>query len=339
MKTYEDSRQHILYNLRTLQSDNFEELALEVFRFQIEFNPLYSKYLNLLGIESENVKSSRQIPFLPIQFFRNHNIITGKWEEEFIFSSSGTTGQTTSRHFVRNIGYYFQNAEAGFHAAYGPLESFRIFALLPSYLEREGSSLVAMADYFIRKSNHSESGFFLDDLNKLATFLKDTSRTEIMKTILLGVSFALLNLAEQHPMDLRHCIIMETGGMKGRRKEITREELHTILKNAFKVDVIHSEYGMTELFSQAWSKGEGLFIPSPTMKVLAREITDPFAFADFGKTGVLNVIDLANVDTCSFIATDDLCKVYADGSFEVLGRLDESDVRGCNLLVQDRSIV
>ena len=220
----------------------------------------------------------------------------------------------------------------GFEAFYGAVADYCVLGLLPSYLERSGSSLIAMVDHFIQLSKHPKSGFFLYDHAALADVLRQCQKTQ-QPTLLIGVSFALLDFAEQYSLDLSRITIMETGGMKGRRKEITRQVLHTILQDAFQVDVIHSEYGMTELLSQGYSKGKGIFYPTPTMKVLAREITDPFAVQKNNKTGVLNIIDLANLDSCAFIATDDLGKVAVDGSFEILGRLDSSDVRGCNLMV------
>lgn len=312
----------------------FNLLALDVFRFQAQHNSLYRQYLDLLGVRPQQVASVGAIPFLPIQFFKTYTIQTGSWAPALAFASSGTTASTTSRHLLRDPEFYRQNARRGFVHFYGPLEGYCILALLPSYLERTNSSLVFMAEDFIQQSRRPQSGFFLYNTGKLAEILTDCKKNGI-PALLLGVSFALWDLAEQHPMDLRGVTIMETGGMKGRRQELTREELHGILKSAFQVETIHSEYGMTELLSQAYSPGSGLFRPSPAMRVLAREITDPFAIQSPGKTGALNIVDLANLDTISFIATDDLGRVYDDGSFEVLGRLDASDARGCNLLVAD----
>lgn len=311
---------------------NFEARALALFRHQAAQNPLYREYIGLLGIDPGQVDSLERIPFLPIQFFKTHSIQTGDWQPELVFSSSGTTGMITSRHPVREAAFYLENAERCFEAFYGPVGQYCFLALLPAYLEREGSSLVYMADHFIKRSTHRQSGFFLYEQNKLAEVLADCQARKI-PTVLLGVSFALLDLAEQHPMHIPDVIVMETGGMKGRRQEITREELHATLCQAFGIPVIHSEYGMTELLSQAYSQGKGRYRPGPLMQVRTREITDPLCPQRPGRLGAINIIDLANKDSCAFIATDDLGKVYADGTFEVLGRMDNSDIRGCNLMV------
>lgn len=314
--------------------EEFDALALGLFQYQSQYNPLYRQFLSLLGIASREINRVEDIPFLPIQFFKTHDIQTGSWAPALIFSSSGTTASTTSRHLLRDPEFYRRNARRGFAHFYGPLEDYCVLALLPSYLERSGSSLVFMAEDFIRQSRYPQSGFFLYNTEELVGILADCKKKAV-PTLLLGVSFALWELAEQHPMDLNGITIMETGGMKGRRRELPREELHGILKAAFRVEAIHSEYGMAELLSQAYSRGGGLFRPTPTMRVLAREITDPLTWQQPGKTGALNIIDLANLDTISFIATDDLGRVCEDGSFEILGRLDASDARGCNLLVAD----
>lgn len=308
----------------------FDALALDVFRFQAAHNAVYARYLSLLKVDFQKVDSIGSIPFLPIQFFKNHVVKTGTWIPETTFSSSGTTGDATSRLPVRDVDFYLENAMSGFRHFYGDPAEYCILALLPSYLERLGSSLVCMAEHFIRQSNYPQSGFFLKNTDEL---LQIIAAGRPPKVLLLGVSFALLDLAERHAPGLHDVVVMETGGMKGRRRELTRPELHGILKKAFKVSVIHSEYGMTELFSQAYSKGEGRFFPAPSMRVFSREITDPLTRQQPGKTGVLDIIDLANFDTCSFIATGDLGRVFPDGSFEVLGRLDNSDIRGCNLMM------
>lgn len=313
-------------------SNQFSKLALKIFRFQAENNPLYRKYIELLNIDYQTVKSISNIPFLPIQFFKNHKIQTGNWLPETVFSSSGTTGKNTSRHLVHDEKFYLKNTVVGFENFYGDLSEYCVLALLPSYLERKGSGLISMAEHFIKLSKHDQSGFFLNNLRELVSILKDCQNQKI-PTLLIGVSFALLDLAERFNLDLSGIIVAETGGMKGRRKEITREELHDFLKKRLNISEIHSEYGMTELFSQAWSKGHGIFRPAPTMRVLTREITDPLSTQKFGKTGAINIIDLANLDTISFVATDDLGRVYEDNSFEILGRTDASDVRGCNLLL------
>lgn len=313
---------------------DFEPLALEVFRYQAEHNPLYQEYLELLSVQPGAVQRLADIPCLPISLFKGHTIQTGSWKPQAVFSSSGTTATKTSKHLLRSKVFYQESARRSFQTFYGPLKDYCVLALLPSYLERTGSSLVFMAEDFIRQSEHPDSGFFLYNTEALLQILQKCQKSG-QPTLLIGVSFALLDLAEAHPADLSGITIMETGGMKGRRRELTRAELHEKLQQAFGVETVHSEYGMTELLSQAYSKGAGLFHAAPTMRVLAREVTDPFNYTAYGRTGTLNIIDLANLDTLSFIATDDLGKVYEDHSFEVLGRLDASDARGCNLMVAD----
>lgn len=315
-----------------IESKQFENIALEVFRYQATANPLYAKFIDLLGLKVGNVTTIREIPFLPIQFFKNYTIQSGEWEPDSIFTSSGTTGTQTSRHLLRESAWYQAISRRCFETFYGNPSDYCVLALLPAYLERTGSSLIAMVDDFITQSNYSESGFFLKHTDDLLEKIKHCIEQKI-PTLLIGVSFALLDFSEMNPMDLDAIIVMETGGMKGRRKELTRTELHTQLQNSFKQKNIHSEYGMTELTSQAYSKGKGLYYPGPTMRVLSREINDPFSILKSSSTGVLNIVDLGNLDTCSFIATDDLGKVYADHHFEVLGRMDHSDLRGCNLLI------
>ncbi|MEO9512470.1 MAG: acyl transferase [Flavobacteriaceae bacterium] len=309
----------------------FERLAMQVFLFQFEKNPVYKIYCQHLGKSPLNVLRVEEIPFLPIEFFKSHKVVSSKGNPQAIFESSGTTQSRTSRHFVNDISLYEQSYSLGFNTFYGQPESFCILALLPSYLEREGSSLIYMIKDLVGKSKHASSGFYLYDLEKLHQTLYHLEQ-EKTKTLLVGVSFALLDLAEQFPMPLEHTIIMETGGMKGRRKELIREELHDILKTAFGIPEIHSEYGMTELLSQAYSHGHGRFKAPNWMKITTRDTEDPFTKQTFGKTGGINVIDLANVHSCSFIATQDLGKTYANGTFEILGRFDQSDVRGCNLM-------
>lgn len=309
---------------------NFEDIALKLFHFQIKSNRTYDAFTAYLGRRSPS--SLRDIPFLPIGFFKSHDVKTGDWTPEVVFSSSGTGG-VTSHHAVRSRTSYLQRTESIFEYFFGPLTDYIIAALLPSYLEREGSSLVAMADYFIRRSGSAESGFFLNNQAELVERLQAWKQSG-RKVLLLGVSFALLDLAEDHPADLSHCMIMETGGMKGRRQEITRQELHGVLRSRLGVKQVLSEYGMTELLSQAYSMGEGRFLTPPGMRVMIRDINDPFDLGQREKAGGINVIDLANVDSCAFIETQDLGKINQDGSFEVLGRIDNSDVRGCNLLVE-----
>lgn len=329
------ARNQLWEKLQRLSPATFEPLALEIFRYQAAFNPLYGRYLELLGVAPDQVGRLPDIPFLPIQFFKRYDIKTGNWQEEAIFSSSGTTGTATSRHHVRSLQDYLDNTRRGFRHFYGDPEQYCVLALLPSYLERTGSSLIAMAGHFIERSAYSQSGFFLYNTQELLRIIEDCQKKHI-PVLLLGVSFALLDLAEEGIFNFGGVIVMETGGMKGRRRELTRRELHAALKGAFHVEHIHSEYGMTELFSQAYSPGEGRYRPAPTMRVLTREITDPLAPQVAGRTGGINIIDLANLDTISFIATDDLGKVYEEGDFEILGRLDASDIRGCNLLLSEQ---
>jgi hypothetical protein len=347
-------RADLLPMLANLHEANFNAAAYALFLYQADHNPLYRRYLELLnrlpdsafywapeGSTSSlfqhpsNPVSSpiHRLPFLPISFFKTHSVQSDHWEVQTEFNSSGTTGQQPARHLVRDLDFYLENSRKGFSYFYGDPSEWVVLALLPSYLERSGSSLVAMADHFIRRSKFPESGFFLDDFEGLQNVLK-ACRAKKHKTLLLGVSFALLDLAEQYPMDLSGVAIMETGGMKGRRRELTRAALHETLQTAFGVDKIHSEYGMTELFSQAYALEGSRFRPAPTMRVLATELNDPFCPVLPGRTGVLNIIDLANLDTCGFIQTEDLGRVYADGSFEVLGRADTAEMRGCNLMVE-----
>ena len=325
------TRRQLLKKIENIHLEDFDSLTMDVFKYQAQHNTLYKEYLSLLNCQVSSILHPSQIPFLPISFFKTHEIKTGSWNSDQTFTSSGTTGTLTSRHHLLDLNFYLVNTKKGFEFFYPPVKELAVLALLPSYLERQGSSLVAMADYFIQLSQYEQSGFFLNNVEELLEVLSDCKAKNI-PTLLLGVSFALLDLAENYPQDLKNTIIMETGGMKGRRKEITREELHKTLKDAFNAASIHSEYGMTELLSQGYSKGDGLFYPCPTMKVLTREVTDPLSIQQRGKTGVINIIDLANIDSISFIATDDLGKVYEDDSFEILGRLDASDIRGCNLL-------
>ena len=310
----------------------FEQLALEIFQFQYYNNPVYHQFCKLLKIEPGTVLSIDKIPFLPIEFFKTHRVFVGNEKAQDVFLSSGTTGQNQSKHYVKDLSLYQQSFTKGFEHFYGKIDDYTILALLPSYLERKGSSLIYMMNDFIAKSNNQKSGFFLKNEHKLIDLLHFLNKNK-QKTILFGVSFALLDLAEKHQIDLSNIIIMETGGMKGRREEITRDALHHIYKKAFRVENIHSEYGMTELLSQAYSKGNGLFKAPPWMKILIRDINDPFCLLSENKTGGINVIDLANINSCSFIATHDLGKSLASNQFEVLGRFDNSDLRGCNLLI------
>lgn len=312
--------------------EQFEQIALEVFHFQYKNNPVYSGFVNRLVRDVTTINKLSQIPFLPIQFFKTHRVYCDGKNEEIIFSSSGTTGTNTSKHYVANKRLYHTSFRKCFELFYGIREDFCVLALLPSYLEREGSSLIYMVDDLIRTSNYNESGYYLKADEHLLATLRSLEQRKI-KTILIGVSYALLDFSESYQINLQHTVVMETGGMKGKRKELVREELHQLLSNAFGVKAIHSEYGMTELLSQAYSKGNGKFLCPPWMRVEAREIDDPLSPALTQKTGGLNVIDLANLNSCSFIATQDLVKVYPDETFEVLGRFDNSEIRGCNLLL------
>jgi len=323
-------------SILNLRSADFEKKAVQIFGYQAQNNLVYQQYLSLLKVDHKKVRYISQIPFLPIALFKSHQVISGTHPVQIIFSSSGTTGSTTSQHHVIDPEFYLKIARKGFTSFYGSLEDYCVLALLPAYLERRGSSLVYMVDDFIRRSKYPESGFYLNNLEALSKQLV-VNQSKNIPTILIGVSFALMDLAEQFPQNLSNIIFMETGGMKGRRKEITRDELHAQLKKAFNLPNVHSEYGMTELLSQAYSMGDGWFKGSPTFKAITREITDPFAFINTGRTGLLNIIDLANIDSCSFLATDDLGQIRPDGSFKVIGRLDASDIRGCNLMVNDNT--
>ncbi|WP_296143221.1 acyl transferase [uncultured Flavobacterium sp.] len=310
----------------------FEKIALKVFRFQYDNNVVYREFCQYLNVEKHDVKSLQQIPFLPIQFFKSHEVLSSEEKIQETFTSSGTTGMTTSRHLVTDITLYEESYRKAFSQFYGNIENYAVLALLPSYLDREGSSLIYMVDDLIKLSNHSESGFYLNNYDELIQKLieLDSAGENI---ILIGVTYALLDLIERQNFQLRNTIIMETGGMKGRRKEMIREELHDLLCKGFGVDAIHSEYGMTELLSQAYSLGHGVFECPNWMQILIRDTEDALSYIENGKTGGINVIDLANINSCSFIATQDLGKKKPNNSFEVLGRFDNSDIRGCNLMV------
>ena len=310
----------------------FEKISLEVFRHQYQHVPAYRKFCDLLNIDPQIVKHTTEIPFLPIEFFKSHSIIANGEKPQITFTSSGTTGSVTSKHHVSDLTLYERSFNLAFEGSYGKVKDLVILALLPSYLEREGSSLVYMVHHLIEKSGHPESGFYLDDLEKLKVTM-ETLEKKGKKVLLIGVSFALLDLVEVYSFQLKNTIIMETGGMKGRRREMIREELHQILKKGFGVDHIHSEYGMTELLSQAYSTGEGIFTCPPWMKIYIRDPEDALTYLSSQKTGGINVIDLANFNSCSFITTQDLGKNLGDEKTEILGRFDNSDIRGCNLMV------
>ncbi len=310
----------------------FEKIALKVFRYQHENNLVYREFCDLMKVEPQKVKTLQQIPFLPIQFFKSHAVVSNTNPVQNTFTSSGTTGMVTSKHMVTDTSIYEESYRKGFSQFYGNIEDYVVLALLPSYLERDGSSLIYMVEDLIHLSNHDDSGFYLHNhdelINKLTTL--DQSGQNV---ILIGVTFALLDLIEKHQFQLQNTIIMETGGMKGRRKEMIREELHQQLCEGFGVTAIHSEYGMTELLSQAYSLGEGVFECPTWIQILVRDTEDALTYIPQGKTGGINVIDLANINSCSFIATQDLGKKNPNNSFEVLGRFDNSDIRGCNLMV------
>ena len=310
----------------------FEKMALKVFRFQYENNPVYQEFCNFLKVEKGNVKSLEQIPFLPIQFFKSHEVLSSPNPIQETFVSSGTTGMITSKHLVTDVSLYESSYKNAFSEFYGNIEDYAVLALLPSYLEREGSSLIYMVKDLIALSNNGNSGFHLNDYDALIAKLIDLDASG-QNVLLIGVTYALLDLIELHNFQLQNTIIMETGGMKGKRKEMIREELHEILCKGFGVTSIHSEYGMTELLSQAYSLGNGIFECPNWMSILIRDTEDALTYVTLGKTGGINVIDLANINSCSFIATQDLGKKYPNNSFEVLGRFDNSDIRGCNLMV------
>ena len=322
--------QNRIFNIQNNQE--FTEVALIVFKHQFKNNKVYRSFCDLLYIHPSNITTIEEIPFLPVQFFKSREVISSLDEVQEIFTSSGTTGSVTSKHLVTDINLYKESYLKGFAHFYGNIEEYTVLALLPNYLEREGSSLVFMVDDLIRKSKNLESGFYLDNIQELAKKLTELDKNG-QKILLIGVSFALLDLIEMQQFNLKNTIIMETGGMKGRRKELVREELHSILKNGFGVSKIHSEYGMTELLSQGYSKGNGVFVSPPWMKILTRDTEDALTINALGKNGGINVIDLANYNSCSFIATQDLGKVHENETFEIIGRFDNSDIRGCNLLV------
>ncbi len=319
-----------IFNIQTEQE--FTKAALEVFKYQFTNNKVYRSFCDLLYKHPSDVKNITDIPFLPIQFFKSRKVISSLEEAQEIFTSSGTTGSVVSKHFVTDINVYKESYLKGFHHFYGNIEEYTVLALLPNYLERKGSSLVYMVDDLIKKSKNSDSGFYLNNLSELAQKLIALDNKG-QKVLLIGVSFALLDLIEMCKFTLSNTIIMETGGMKGKRKELIREELHAILQEGFGVSTIHSEYGMTELLSQGYSNGNGVFNTPPWMKILTRDTEDALTVQQQGKTGGINVIDLANYNSCSFIATQDLGKVNLDATFEVIGRFDNSDIRGCNLMV------
>ena len=322
--------QETIFNIKS--EAQFTNFALDVFKYQFKNNKVYRSFCDLLYIHPADVKKVEQIPFLPIQFFKNKKIISSLEEVQEVFTSSGTTGSITSKHFVTDIKLYKESYLKAFAHFYGDIENYVVLALLPNYLERKGSSLVFMVDDLIVKSKNPESGFYLNNIDELAQKLINLDKKD-QKILLIGVSFALLDLIEKHKFQLKNTIVMETGGMKGRRKELVRDELHKILQKGFGVDTIHSEYGMTELLSQGYSKGNGVFETPSWMRILTRDTEDALTILPTGKAGGINVIDLANYNSCSFLATQDLGKVNQNGTFEIIGRFDNSDIRGCNLMV------
>jgi hypothetical protein len=375
---------NIINRIFSIDSDGaFDALAMEVFAFQYVHNAVYKEFCDVLKRTPANAAAVADIPFLPVELFKTHRVVSFEGKEEAVFLSSGTTSQqafpssspshagigdeivdfssitsetnheatikntgstgvyriqagdmttTRSKHFIKDLALYRRSFSEGYRHFYGDPSQYCILALLPSYLERDGSSLVFMVDDLIRQSGHPDSGFYLHDIHALSEKLVRLAGSGD-KVLLLGVSFGLLDLAETHPTKIKNTVVMETGGMKGRRREMVREELHSILKESFGVESIHSEYGMTELLSQAYSTGRGLFACPPWMRVLIRDSNDPLYITDGRRAGGINIIDLANVYSCSFLATQDLGKIHPGGMFEVLGRFDNSDVRGCNLLV------
>jgi hypothetical protein len=326
LETFE-SFERLIY---TANEATFDQIALQLFHFQAIHNPVYEEYLGNLGVQPASITRLSDIPFLPIEFFKSRKVKTGAWKEDIIFSSSGTTSAATSRHFARKK-HYLDNAVRCFNHFYGSPDKFTILALLPGYLDRPGSSLIAMVDHFIRLGSHGASGFYRESKDDLVKVI-DSIRDSRSPAIVWGVTFALLDLAENVGVDLSHCIVMETGGMKGMKSEITRDELQSILKDGLKVSSVSSEYGMTELMSQAYSREDGLFASPPWMKISIRDAEDALDRLPDGRVGGINVIDLANIYSCAFVETQDLGRVVENGRFEVLGRLDNSDIRGCNLL-------
>lgn len=310
----------------------FHKIAMKIFRYQFEHNEVYQKYCSLVNRTPSNVKHLTEVPFLPIEFFKSKDILSSHLPIQTTFTSSGTTGQITSKHHVTDLSFYEQSFRNAFSHFYGNIEDYVVLALLPSYLEREGSSLIYMVNDMIEGSQHPDSGFYLNNYDDLVSKLITLDK-EGQNVLLIGVTYALLDVVEQYDLSLNNTIIMETGGMKGKRKEMIREELHSILTKGFGVNKIHSEYGMTELLSQAYSLGDGIFECPPWMDILIRDTEDPFTLMEHNRTGGINVIDLANFNSCSFIATQDLGKKHENFTFEVLGRFDHADIRGCNLMV------
>lgn len=318
--------------LYSVNETTFEDIALNLFRFQATHNEVYKTFLRHLGIHADKIHSLEAIPFLPISFFKTHQIKSGNWTAETTFASSGTTGITPSIHQIQNLQFYLDHSVKCFEYFFGSITDYHFLALLPSYLERNNSSLVVMVDHFIRRSGSRHSGFYLDNTPKLLSDLEKL-KNDAKKTVLWGVSFALLDLAEKVKPDLSHCIVFETGGMKGRRAEIIRPELHSILRKGLNLSHIYSEYGMTELLSQSYTKGDEHFYSPPWKRIIGRDLSDPMYKGLQNETAGINIIDLANWHSAAFIETEDLGKIFSSDSFEIQGRIDNSDIRGCNLMV------
>lgn len=321
-------------DLYSLNETGFDDIALAIFQFQAKNNAVYASWINGLGIDWQSITRVAEIPFLPISFFKTQTVKSGEWPPETLFKSSTTSGGVPSIHHVKDLPFYLNHAKRCFEYFFGSVSNFHFFALLPSYLERGDSSLVAMIDFFIRQSGSAYSSFYRENTDKLLADIELARKNRERRIMVWGVTYALLDLAERHSPDLSDCLIFETGGMKGRRKELTRSALHEVLKEGLGVDKIYSEYGMTELFSQAYTRGESAFFCPPWMRVFIREVGDPFSRLGSNKPGGLNVIDLANFSTISFVETEDAGQTLAGGGFEVQGRLDNSDIRGCNLMVE-----
>ncbi|MCQ2249731.1 MAG: acyltransferase [Bacteroidales bacterium] len=312
---------------------DFNEVAVQLFQYQYDNNDVYRRYVDFLGVDRAGVGSVEQIPFMPVEFFKNFTVKTTCFDEALTFTSSGTTGANTSRHYVKDPDIYYRSLLEGFEQFYGSIRQYHVLALLPAYLERTGSSLVTMVEKFMEASGNGTDGFYLYDFEAMSRRIDHLMEASAKKILLIGVTFALLDFAEKHQQKYgNRVIIMETGGMKGRRKELVRDEVHQILCNGLGVSRIHSEYGMTELLSQAYSDGLGLYRETSTMRILIRDTTDPLRYVAPGVTGGINVVDLANIYSCAFVETKDLGIKYLDGTFKVLGRFDNSDTRGCNLL-------
>ncbi|MBN1251108.1 MAG: acyltransferase [Bacteroidales bacterium] len=319
-----------IFNL--LSESEFGDIAIDIFKYQYKNNIVYKQFVDYLNVDYKKINTVEQIPFLPIEFFKTHKVISGSNNAKITFLSSGTTNLNRSKHHITDLEIYRNSFTKGFEFFYGNISDYCILGLLPNYLENKSSSLIYMMEDLIKLSNCNKSGFYLNNYEELYNTILDLKKLN-KKYILIGVSYALIDFANLFKIDLSDGILMETGGMKGKRKELTKSELHSFFKESFNVSNVHSEYGMTELLSQSYSKGEGIFECPPWMKILIRDTYDPLSDIGTGRTGGINVIDFANFNSCSFIATKDLGKLHENGRFEVLGRFDDSDIRGCNLLV------